>query len=66
MYLLTYTVNNSIKMLIMDTWNNKYYCNIEIKANRSRTRPMAKSMDNKKLIVFEKNTVKRALARAQC
>ena len=27
-----YTVNNSIKMLILDTWNNKFHCNIEIKA----------------------------------
>ena len=48
MYLLMYTVNNSIKMLILDTWYNKFHCNIEIKANRSRIWPMEKSMENKK------------------
>ena len=61
-----YTVNDSIKILILDTWNNKFHCNIEIKANISRIRPIEKSMENKKQIDLGKKTVERALAWTQC
>ena len=64
MYLLMYTVNYFVKMLILDTWYNKFHCNIEIEANRSRIRPIEESMGNKS-IDLRKKTVERALARVQ-
>ena len=57
MYLLMYTVNNLIKMLILDIWYTKFHCNIEIKANRSRKRLIEKSVKNKKQIDLEEKTV---------
>ena len=42
-----YTVNYFVKMLILDTWYNKFHCNIEIEANRPRMRLIKESMGNK-------------------
>ena len=65
MYLLMYTINSPIKMLILDTCYNKFHCNIEIKANRSRIRPIENSVENKIQIDLGKKTVERAPAWAQ-
>ena len=48
MYLLMSTVNYFVKMFILDTWYDKFHCNIEIQANRSQIRPIEESMGNKK------------------
>ena len=53
-------------MLILDTWYNKFHCNIEIKVNIFGNRPKEKSMENKKQIDLGKKTVERFLAWAQC
>ena len=46
MYL--YTLNYFVMILILDTWYNKFHCNVEIEANRSRIWPIEESMRNKK------------------
>ena len=48
MYLLMYTVNYLVKLLILDTWYKKFHCNTERVANRSRIRPIEESMGNEK------------------
>ena len=47
MYLFMYTVNYIVRMLFLDTCN-KFHCNIEIEANKSRLRPIEESMGNNK------------------
>ena len=65
MYLLMYTVNYFVKMLILDSWYNKFHCNIEIQANRSRIRTKEESIGNKKHR-FRKDDSGEGLVRVQC